>query len=509
MSKADVELNDEDESSPDKGYFKRKEGDAMNRRTWLPVILLVSISWRVLSQTTDLYQTNFPPEEFKARWAKVFDAIGDKALAIVQGAPQVTGFIYPRQYNEFYYLCGIETPYSYFMLDGRTRKATLFLPPRNARLEQAEGKTLSAADPELVMRLTGVDTVLSTEAMRGELFAGLFTGRSMVIYTPLQPPEGYAESRGEVLSSEAGMAFDYWDGRIPRHTHFVQLLHTRFPRTEIRDLSPILDEMRLIKSPREIELIRRASKLAGLGMMEAIRSTEPGVYEYQLDAAARYIFLVNGARLDAYRSIVGAGTPNIWNMHYYRNMKKLEDGELVLMDYAPDYHYYVSDIGRVFPVNGKYSKVQRELLGFVLEYFKAVMKRIRPGVTPKQIMDEAAVAMEDVFKRTKFSKPIYEQAAHRLVETGGGVFSHTVGMAVHDVGNYHNDPLKPGLVFTVDPQLRVPEEKIYLRYEDTVVITESGVENFTSFLPIELDDLEKLVREKGVVQKVPPQPAVN
>jgi Xaa-Pro aminopeptidase len=163
----------------------------------------------------------------------------------------------------------------------------------------------------------------------------------------------------------------------------------------------------------------------------------------------------------------------------------------------------------VFPVNGKYSKVQRELLGFVLEYFKAVMKRIRPGVTPKQIMDEAAVAMEDVFKRTKFSKPIYEQAAHRLVETGGGVFSHTVGMAVHDVGNYHNDPLKPGLVFTVDPQLRVPEEKIYLRYEDTVVITESGVENFTSFLPIELDDLEKLVREKGVVQKVPPQPAVN
>jgi Xaa-Pro aminopeptidase len=481
----------------------------MIRRMRLLLILLASMSWRVLAQSTDLYQTDFPPEEFQARWAKIFDAIGDKAVAIVQGAPQVTGFIYPRQYNEFYYLCGIETPYSYFVLDGRTRKTMLLLPPRNARLEQAEGKTLSAADADLVIRLTGVDTVASTDAMRGEWFGSLFTGRSVVIYTPFQPPEGYAESRGELLGSEAGIASDYWDGRIPRHTHFVQLLHTRFPRTEIRDLSPILDELRVIKSPREIALIRRASQLAGLGTMEGIRSTEPGVYEYQLDAAARYIFLVNGARLDAYRSIVGAGTANIWNMHYYRNTKKLEDGELVLMDYAPDYHYYVSDLGRVFPVNGKYSKVQRELLGFVLEYFKAVKTRIRPGVTAKQIMDEAAVAMEDVFKRTKFSKPIYEQAAHRLVETGGGVFSHTVGMAVHDVGSYRNDLLKPGLVFAVDPQLRVPEENIYLRYETTVVVTETGVEDFTSFLPIELDDLEKLVREKGVVQKVPPQPTVK
>jgi len=481
----------------------------MIRRTRFLVILLATVSWRMLAQSTDLYQTDFPPDEFRARWGKIFDAIGDKAFAIVQGAPPVTGFNFPRQYNEFYYLCGIETPNSYFMLDGRTRKATLFLPPRNVRLEQAEGKVLSAGDPDLVMRLTGVDTVLSTEAMRGEWFASLFAGRSLAVYTPFQPPEGYAESRGEILASEAGMAFDYWDGRIPRHTHFVQLLHTRFPRVEIRDLSPILDAMRVLKSPREIALIRRASQLAGLGMMEAIRSTEPGVYEYQLDAAARYIFLVNGSRLDAYRSIVGAGTANIWNAHYYRNTKKLEDGEVVLMDYAPDYHYYVSDIGRVFPVNGKYSKLQRELLGFVLEYYKAVMTRIRPGVTAKQILDEAALAMEDVFKKTKFSKPIYEQAAHRLVETGGGVFSHTVGMAVHDVGNYRDEPLKPGLVFAVDPQLRVPEENIYLRYEDTVVVTESGVENFTSFLPIELDDLEKLMRERGVVQKVPPQPTMK
>jgi Xaa-Pro aminopeptidase len=265
--------------------------------------------------------------------------------------------------------------------------------------------------------------------------------------------------------------------------------------------------MRSVKSELEIAMIRRASQIAGLGLMEAMRSTEPGVTEYQLDAAARYVFLVNDARLEGYRSITASGTDNINNMHYFRNTSTLKEGDLVLMDYAPDYRYYVSDIGRVWPVNGKYSAWQRELLQFVLEFHKAVLSRIRPGVTASQIHEEAKKAMEPVLARTKFSKPIYEKAARTLVETGGGVFSHTVGMAVHDVGGYRSGPLKPGQVFSVDPQLRVPEEDLYLRYEDTVVVTETGVENFTDFLPMELDDMERLVLEKGVVQKVPPIPA--
>ena len=193
-------------------------------------------------------------------------------------------------------------------------------------------------------------------------------------------------------------------------------------------------------------------------------------------------------------------------MHYFRNTSTLKDGDLVLMDYAPDYRYYVSDIGRVWPVNGKYNAWQRELLQFVLEFHKAVLSRIRSGVTAAQIHFEAKKAMEPVFARTKFSKPIYEQAARTLVESGGGVFSHTVGMAVHDVGGYGNGPLRAGQVFSVDPQLWVREENLYLRYEDTVVVTETGVENFTDFLPMELDDMENLVLEKGIVQKAPPIP---
>jgi Xaa-Pro aminopeptidase len=446
------------------------------------------------------YQSDFPPEEFKARWAAVLDRIGNEAVAVVQGVPLTNGFQLPRQSNSLYYLSGIETPHAYLRLDGRDHRVTLYLPPRNERLERSEGKLLSAADAELVKRLTGADAVLSTEAMGASW--PLADGKPAAIYTESVPAEGYAQSRYELQAADASIANDFWDGRGSRESRFVELLRTRQPRARIQDLTPILDEIRGVKSPREIALVRRASELAGLGVMEAIRSTEPGVFEYQLDAACRYVFLLNGARLDGYRSITASGTANIWNAHYFRNSKKLEAGDLVLMDYAPDYHYYVSDIGRMWPVDGSYRPWQRELLQFVLEYRNAVLTRIRPGVSADAIRAEAGLAMDPVFARTRFSKPAFEAAARKLVETGGGVFSHTVGMAVHDVGSYRG-LLKPGHVFSVDPQLWVPEENLYIRYEDTVVVTETGVENFSAFLPSELAELEALAREKGIVQTLP------
>jgi Xaa-Pro aminopeptidase len=308
-----------------------------------------------------------------------------------------------------------------------------------------------------------------------------------------------------MLDADATSASDYWDSREPRQTHFIDLLRARLWRSEIRDLTPILDDLRSVKSPAEVALLRRAAQIAGMGIMEAIRSTRPGIYEYQLEAAARYVFLANGARLEGYRSIAAAGVDNIWNMHYFRNTRQIANDDLILLDYAPDYHNYVSDITRMWPASGKYSAVDRELLGFVLIYRNTVMERIAPGAMPAQVLQDAKTAMEPVFARTKFSKPIYEQAAHKLVDTGGGIFSHPVGMTVHDDGDYQPGPLKPGQVFSIDPQLRVPEENRYLRYEDVIVITPTGYENFTSFLPTELNDLEKLVGQGGVLQKSPPE----
>ena len=254
---------------------------------WPAVMVLLG---QPLSGASDLpYQTDFPPEEFQGRWNVLFDKIGDHAIAIVQGAPKANGFLLPRQTNEFYHLCGIETPHAYLILDGRDRRVTLVLPPRDARLESAEGKIISADDAELVKRLTGAQAVASTTSMTEEWMRQLIGGSTTAIYTPFAPAEGNAQSRGELRAANNAILRDPWDGRPAREAHLVELLKARFQKVEVRDLTPILDELRSVKSPREIALIRRASQLAGWGLIAAIKNTRPGAFEYQLDAVARYV----------------------------------------------------------------------------------------------------------------------------------------------------------------------------------------------------------------------------
>ncbi len=172
------------------------------------------------------------------------------------------------------------------------------------------------------------------------------------------------------------------------------------------------------------------------------------------------------------------------------------------MDYAPDYRYYTSDVARMWPVNGTFEEGQRELYGFIVNYSKALMARIRPGVTADQIMDEAAEAMKPVLDSMSFSTPAYEKACREALAFRGHL-SHPVGLAVHDVGNYRTQPLVPRIVFSVDPMLWVHEERLYVRMEDVVVVTEDGVENFTDFMPDEMEEIEALMKEEGLVQKIP------
>ena len=203
------------------------------------VVLAAALAAVTAVPSAQHYQSDFPPEEFRARWDKVFEKIGNNAVAVLQGMPRTDGFIFPRQYNSFYYLSGIETPGSYFLLDGRTKKVTLYLPPRNAALEQAEGQILSASDAELVMGLTGVDDVQPLATMTAPNWPAIpvASGPRAVaaIYAEFSPPEGSEQSRGELVSAETARATDYWDGGVSRQRRFVELLRVRNPRAEIRD----------------------------------------------------------------------------------------------------------------------------------------------------------------------------------------------------------------------------------------------------------------------------------
>ena len=433
-----------------------------------------------------LFQRDFPPEEFASRWARIFEAIGPQAHALLQGAPPVRGFEVFRQTNEFYYCCGVEAPQAYLLLDAGSRRATLFLPHR-PKGQNAEGASLAAEDADLLRRRTGVDAVFGIEALSDHL-----RGVS-VLYTPHSPAEGRFGDRFEAKRADQCAAEDAWDGRPPREQHLTDLLRARLPGVEIRDLSPVLDERRAVKSPREIDLLRRAGHLSAMAITGAMRATRPGMVEYQLGAIAGQVFLSHGARGEGYRSIIASGK-NAWFAHYFRNTGVMKEGDLVLMDAAPDLGYYTSDIGRMWPVNGVYAQWQRELYGFIVEYHKMLLARVRPGVTADQILAEAAAEMAKVVEQTAFLKGTYRDAARRTLEFKGHL-SHPVGMAVHDPGGYHEKPLVPGVVFAVDPQMWVPEEELYIRVEDTVVVTEQGIENLTAAAPLELDDVQAVMRE--------------
>ena len=449
-------------------------------------------------------QKDFPAEEFVERRARVIEAIGESGIAIVQGAPADPGFRVFRQTNEFYYLTGIEVPHSYLLIDGGARRALLFLPRRDPRKERGEGRMLGAEDVEEVKRVTGVDDVFAIDQMARQLFGFALRPPSPTLHTFLSPAEGGAQSRDENLIGHAQHVSDPWDGRASREGAFVAKLRERYPQFPIADLTPITDTMRLHKSPREMELVRRASELAGMGIMEAMRSTEPGLYEYQLDAAAYYIYRINGAQGEGYRSITGTGT-NAYFGHYYRNDAELKDGELILMDYAPDYRYYTSDVARMWPINGVFTEDQRKLYTFIVHYNEALLSRLRPGVTPDQVMDAAAEAMEPVIDELGFTNPLHETAAREALAFRGHL-SHPTGLAVHDVGSYRGRPFESGLVFSVDPMLWVHEERLYVRMEDIVAITENGVENFTDFMPRTVEEIEAFMREEGVLQLTPPDP---
>lgn len=440
-----------------------------------------------------LFAADFPPGEFQARQARVFEQIGNRAVAVVQGAALPEGFGVFRQANDFYYLTGLETPHSYLLLDGRTRRASLFLPHRDEARDNNQGKTLSAEDVAEVRKLTGVDAVLGFEMLGVQLASMQIRVPPPTLYVPHSPLQGVMGSRDELLRASAEVASDPWDGRLSRSAQFLSLLKTRCPSFEIRDLSPILDELRLVKSAREIDLIRKASRIAALGIIEAMKKTKAGAFEYELDAAARYVFLSNGARHEGYPSITAGGT-NAYMGHYMANSSRLKDGDMVLMDFAPDYRYYTSDVTRMWPVNGKYTPDQRAMCEFILAYRNALLKRINPGVTADQVMDGAREEMAPLVQSLQVSKEIYRAAARRMLGFRGHL-SHPVGMTVHDVGDYRKAPLSPGQVFAVDPMLWIHEERLYMRIEDVVAVTATGVENFTDFMPAKPDDIEKMMKK--------------
>ncbi len=441
------------------------------------------------------FQKDFSAEELAARRDKLCTAMG-RGVAVIASATEVPGFDPFRQSNDFYYLTGVEVAHSYLVMNAATRSSVLYLPPRDEKHEKSDGPCLSAEDGEFVRQRTAIEEVRPVSRLVEDL-KGLT--ETWIIRAPA---EGYRQCQDTLRHYTKCINDDPLDGRSSREIHLMARLAQLAPATEFRDLSPLIQRQRLLKTPAEIAVMRKSSRLTALACAEAMKSTRPGIYEFQLGALADYFYQINGAQGGGYRPIIATGK-NIWMMHYWRNNCVLQDGELVIFDYAPDFNNYTSDIGRMWPVNGKYSPVQRELYGFVLEHHKMLLALIKPGRTKDEVIAEAAERLRPVVEKWNWSKPIYKAGALKLLESKRPL-SHGVGMAVHEAAAWADRPIEVGLVFAVDPELVIPEEELYIRVEDTVVVTENGIENLTASCPMEMDDVEKIMREPAILQKFGP-----
>ena len=454
-----------------------------------------------LNGLPSLYQDTSGPDVLKARRECVGRSIPAGSLALLQGAPRPPGSGLFRQTNEMYYLTGVEVPHAYLTIaGGDDGRATLFLPHLDESTARVEGHYLSCDDPAQVSSLTGIESIRPLEALGRDLAFYVERAELPCLAVPLRPPELATQSRDDVMAALGSAMSDPWTTASTAPSALIGRLRSVFPEVEVINLSVQLDRMRGTKDRSELALLRRAGALCAAGVTEAMRSTEPGRFEYELAATAGFVFAAGGARGDGYRAIV-AGGRNAWHGHYGRQSSRLVAGDLVLMDYAPDFAYYTSDIGRMWPISGLFTDAQRTLYGFITRYHRELLRRIVPGVMADDIMDDTAGVMSAVLDDTRFASESHRRAARSALDFRGHL-SHPVGMSVHDVGRYRSRPLEPGTVISVDPMLWVEDEKSYIRCEDTLAVTDSGCEVFTAAAPLECDEIEATMREPGVLQQL-------
>jgi Xaa-Pro aminopeptidase len=446
----------------------------------------------------------FPPAEFAERRAALFRRLGD-GVAVLAGTTDRPGEQPLRQGNQFYYLTGVVEPQALLLLDGRTRRTTLFLRPRDERrVTRMYGPMLVPGDS--AAQATGVDAVVDRAT-----FAAAFADATRdaardgrVVYTPFRPEVLGSASSGDGVRLAKTTRDDPWDGRPSREEAFRARLQAAAPGVTVRDLDPILDTLRGTKSPREIAVIREATRITGAAVVEAMRDARPGVPEYALQADAEFVFKRGGAYGAAYFALVATGTNTLYS-HYHRNTAELRDGDLVQFDYAPDFDYYVSDVTRVFPANGRFTPRQREFYGAYLALYRALLGAIRPHATPADIVASALPAMDSILATYRFTDDHIRAAATRFVASFRGrrvtSLGHTIGMEVHDVP-YPTPTLEPGQVFTIEPAMTIPEEHLGIRLEDVLLVTDTGVENLSADVPVEIADIERVMAEPGLSDRL-------
>lgn len=410
------------------------------------------------------------------RRAALRQALGS-GLVVVRGLPEPRDYVAFRQDKVFWYLTGIESPGAWLVMDCASGREMLLLPDPNRFAEMWEGELWDAGDA-WVKELTGFSEV--RPARDAPKVIEEWLKDSNVLWVSMHPNLALSGAADRAGPFDRARKKDPFDGRIGREEAFAEKLKARFG-VQTRDLTPKLDELRRAKTPEELAAMRRAARAGAMAMAEAIRSTRPGLGEWEIEALMSWYQVKEGAAGPGYMAIVGSGA-NSLVLHYGANTRVMQSGDILLVDYAPEVDHSVCDITRTWPVNGTFSARQAELYDAVLDAQKAGIAAVKPGGT-----------IVDVEKACR--KVLEERGFARLIRHGS---CHYIGMEVHDVGDT-TTPLPLGACFTIEPGLYEPETGIGIRIEDVVVVTATGCDVITAHVPRERAEIEALIAADGIL----------
>lgn len=381
-----------------------------------------------------------------------------------------------RQQSDFFYLTGIDQERSILMIapDNKNKKfkEALFLIKTNEQIAIWEGHKYTKDEAK---KISGIENIYWVDDFEVNLNEVISTTNNIFL------------NRNEYPK--------FFPDVEERNHRLGDKLKSRFPLHSYHRSAPLLTKLRLIKSDKEIELLRKACDITNKAFRRVLATIKPGKFEFEVQAEIEHEFTNNRANGHGYAPIIASGS-NACVLHYIENDKECKDGDIVLFDFGAEYANYSADMSRTIPVNGKFTSRQKECYNAVLRVFKQAKELYVPGNTINKINDEVNKIME----REIIKLGLFTEEDVRNQDKDNPLFkkyfmhgtAHFLGLDVHDVGD-KNEVFKPGMVLTCEPGLYVREENIGIRIENDILITNNSPIDLMEDIPIEVEDIEKFM----------------
>ena len=382
------------------------------------------------------------------------------------------------QQTDTFYLSGIDQEETVLVIcpdaPDEKQKEILFIKETNEQIATWEGQKYTK---EQAQDISGIKTIHWTS----ELYTIL---RTLVVQS-----ENIYLNTNEHLRAAVTVE--------TRDMRFVRWCRQAFPLHNYERLAPIMNDLRAVKSSLEIELIKEVCGITEKAFRRLLGFIQPGVWEYEVEAEIVHEFMRNRSRGPVFETIVASGIDSC-TLHYVRNDKQCNDGDLVLIDFGAEYANFASDVTRTVPVNGKFSKRQKEVYNAVLKIQKAAIKMLKPGNTLEKYQKDVSKLVEaelirlGVLKKAEVKKQSEDSPLYKKFFPHGT--SHHLGLDVHDYGDKYRK-FVPGMVLTCEPGIYIRDEAIGVRIENDILITKNEPIDLTETIPREAEEIEDLMNQ--------------